>query len=486
MTLRTAPALLAAAALAGCAVGPDYDGPELDIEPAFSENADKDAALIAVGADIDKRWWERFEDETLSMLIEEARVHNLDLAIAASRIEEARALRGASLAAGLPQVSVENTGGRSRQSENAGGIGAAAAEIPSIPLEQDLFEAAFNASWEIDVFGRIRRRVNAADARLDAAVEDRRGLMVIVFAEVARNYVELRSLQNQLAVAKRNEAIARQSFELTELLETRGLGAEFDRVRARADLQETIAAQAALEAAQRSSVAALAVLVGKQPAELTASLLAPAQTPTHARAIPVGLPSDLIRRRPDVRAAERRLAAATEDVGGEIADLFPSFVLTGAFGGASTSVDQLFSSGSEAWNYAGIVRWPIFTGGLERAQIRAARAGLEGARASYELAVLTALGDVESALAVYVFAVKERDVLLTARADRARGLELAEMRYRAGLDDLFQLLDAQRRLISLESEIAAADAALLSSAVGVYKALGGGWEDASPDGAARM
>ena len=173
-------------------------------------------------------------------------------------------------------------------------------------------------------------------------------------------------------------------------------------------------------------------------------------------------------------------------MGGEIADLFPSFVLTGAFGGASTSVDQLFSSGSEAWNYAGIVRWPIFTGGLERAQIRAARAGLEGARASYELAVLTALGDVESALAVYVFAVKERDVLLTARADRERGLELAEMRYRAGLDDLFQLLDAQRRLISLESEIAAADAALLSSAVGVYKALGGGWEDVSPDGAARM
>ena len=476
MILRPASALFALAALAGCAVGPDYQGPELDIDPAFSEAASENDALIAIGPDIDKRWWESFEDETLTMLIEEARAHNLDLVIAASRIEEARALRGATIAAGLPQINVENAGGRSRQSENAGGIGAAAAEIPGIPLEQDLFEATFNASWEIDLFGRIRRRVNAADARLDAAVEDRRDLMVIVFAEVARNYVELRSLQNQLAVAKRNEAIARQSLELTELLETRGLGSEFDRVRARADLQETIAIQADLEAAQRSSAAALAVLVGKQPADLMTTLLAPAPTPTHAKVIPVGLPSDLIRRRPDVRAAERRLAAATEDVGGEIADLFPSFVLTGAFGGASTSVDQLFSSGSEAWNYAGIVRWPIFTGGLERAEIRAARAGLEGARASYELAVLNALNDVESALAVYVFAVKERDTLLTARTDRQRGLELAEMRYRNGLDDLFQLLDAQRRLINLESEIAAADAALLSSAVSVYKVLGGGWE----------
>lgn len=470
MTSKIAHLVIGLSALGACTVGPDYAPEPPASTIAFSAQVSDESALVALADPIEQAWWSRFGDPQLSALIERAAAHNDELAGAAARVAEARALRGQARASGLPSASADGAAGRSRQS-------ASTAAPPGIPLEQSIYETGFNASWEIDLFGRIQRRNEAAEARVEAAIEDRRDLMLVVFAETARAYVELRSLQTQLAVAQENEAVARRTLELTELLEGQALASEFDTVRARAALQETIAAQADLQAGQRSAAARIAVLVGAPPAELMTPLLEPSDRQLETGRIPVGLPADLIARRPDVRAAERRLAAATADIGAETADLYPTFSLTGTLGLAANSVDELFDTASEAWSYASIVEWPLFDGGRQRAERDAALARREAARAAFDAALLEALRDVEDSLAVYVFAVKEHETLLAARKDRERALELAELRFTAGLDDLFAVLEAQRRLAQLETAIAAAEAATLVAAVAVYKSLGGGWAE---------
>ena len=467
----------AAFLLGACAtLGPDYAPPQPATPDALTGLETLAPDLIAADP-VEVDWWARFDDPTLDGLIVEAAEKNRDVTVALARLRAAQSLTRATRARGLPRFGLDASAQRLRSSETAEGFG----PPPGVASTQNLFETALSASWEVDLFGRIARRVEAAEARRDAAQDDARGLLLIAQAETAAAYLELRSLQDQWRVARENEALAERTLELTDLLNENELAPEFDLVRARAEVSEAAARQEALIGAQRAVIARLAVLVGRRPDVLMDDLMVPQPHPVRLQSIPVGLPSDLLRRRPDVRAAERRLAAATADIGAEKADLFPSFSLTGGGGFQSADLDALFEDGSELWSLGGFLRWPIFDGGANRAEVAIAEAEAEAALAAYDAAVLTAFSDVEASLSIYVYAVRQLRSLEAARADRLRAYELAELRYRSGLDDLFATLEAQRRLTTLDAELAAARGDVLAATVGAYRALGGGWEEVLPE-----
>jgi NodT family efflux transporter outer membrane factor (OMF) lipoprotein len=431
-----------------------------------------DSEGIAAGEGVDPLWWTGFGDPQLTTLIEQALVSNYDLQAAASRIEEARAFRQTASALGRPQVEADGNGQRIRSSENARGFG----PPPGLPFEQNLYELGVSASWELDLFGRAARRREAADARVEVSVEDRRGLVLLVIAETASAYADMRNMQTRTIILQENEVAARRTLDATVLLTDRGLGSELDVVRARAELDDVRATIPPLLARERAAIASLAALTGRLPGELSGSLEPLGAAKLRERNIPIGLPSTLLRRRPDVRLAERRLAAETADIGAEIADLYPRFSLTGMIGLTSAIIGNLLNSGSDTFAFGGVMNWPLFSGGRERAEVDAARSGADVARAQYQAAVIEAFSDVEKALTTYVFARERRRRLVDTQANRSRTFELAELRYSAGLDDVFAVLETQRRLLGARDALAEADGEVLRSTVDLYRALGGGWE----------
>ncbi len=462
--------LAAVVLLAGCVVGPDYQQPDTAADAVFSGIVDE-SPMLAANAAIDERWWERFNDPTLSGLVDEAIATNTDIRAATARVAEAQAMRRVALAHTRPAADASAAASRSNLSE-AGNL------PPGAPVLFSLFDTSLSASWEPDFFGRLRRRVEAADARLDAEIEERRNVLLVVLSELTLNYADLRTAQDQYALAVENTEVARKTLELAELLHQNDLAGELDLVRARADLTELQAAQADFEAAEHAAAARVAVLVGSEAGDSIARLKTRSEHELAAPRIPVGLASDLLARRPDVRAVERRLAAASADIGAELAERLPSFSLTGGLGSQATDLSDLFSGPGETWDIAGVLGWPLFDGGRRRALVDAAESRYEALRAEYDGVVLAALGDVEAAFASYVFANRERATLEIARNDRQRALELARLRYEAELEDMFPLLDAQRRLLALETSIAAAARAEIVAAINVYRALGGGWSTA--------
>ncbi|MEO0501307.1 MAG: efflux transporter outer membrane subunit, partial [Pseudomonadota bacterium] len=456
----------------GCIrLGPDHERPE---PPLPADITTLPAAPELATFDVDERWWQRFEDPLLNALVQEAVTRNFDVAAAVARIRQARALRGVARGQGLPFLDADAAGSRQRGSTNAGGFG----PPPGVPVEQSIFDLGLSASWELDVFGRIARRVEAADARIEVAEEDRNGILLMVVADTVQNYAELRAAQAQRAIARENVNSTSRTLELTTLLVEQELSPQFDLVRARAELNAVQAEVFPFEAQIRANSAALAELTGRLPTEIIGRLIDPEPLPPIEGVLPTGLPSELLRRRPDIRLAERTLAAETADVGAEIADLYPRFNLMGMFGFSALSLDLLFDSGSDTFSFGGAVNWPIFNGGQLRAEIEEARAGREEARALYSAAVLGAFRDVDEALTAYVFADRERTVLAETVADRERALELARLRFEQGLDSLIVLLETQRQLTAARSALAASDRTLLVATVGVYRALGGGWQAA--------
>ncbi|MGX6646568.1 efflux transporter outer membrane subunit [Maricaulaceae bacterium MS644] len=462
---------LLVALVAGCAVGPDYAAPSRSVDMRFSDITLEDEALIDTSVAAEAAWWERFEDPRLTALIETAAGSNTDIRLAVHRVEEARASRAIARARGLPDLTGSSSASSLQSSETAGGLGAP----PGAPSNQNLFDLGLNLNWELDLFGRLGRLESAAQARLEASEEDRRAVMVAVFAELGIAYAELRGLQAQFDVAGRNIELASRSVELTQLLVERDLAREFDLVRARADVTELTARRHQLLSGQRAAAARIAVLTGQPPADVMDALLASGPQMSAVARIPVGLPSDLLSRRADIRAAERRLSAASEQIGVEMADLFPSFSLTGAAGLASANIEDLFDAGSQTGSLGVGFRLPIFNAGAQRAEITIARSRFGAAGADYDAAVLNALAEVEAALAAYIYTAREFDGLIEARRDRERAYELAQLRYRSNTDSLFPALDAGLRLTALNAEIAQKQQALLVVQVDVYRALGGGW-----------
>lgn len=458
-------------ALAACTVGPDYARPA-DI-PSGQWLAPADSAAV------DTDWWRSLNDPLLTELVDQAVARNLDLREAEARLREARANRDATAGQRLPQLNATGSITQDQLSEN-GQI--PLGNIPGFDRDFSLFEAGFDAAWEIDLWGRNARAVEAAGALAQAAEAARHETLMRVIAEVVRSYADLRGAQARLASATSDAEAQEGIARLVNERYRAGEAARFDWLRADAQGKSTRAAIAGIDADAKSAAWRLALLTGQPPEALADRLLAPAPMPQSPAIVAAGLRSDLLRRRPDIVQAERELAAATADVGVANADLFPRISLLGSIGQQARSSGDLFSGGSTRFSIGPSLHWPIFSGGTIRANIRAANARADASAARYERAVLTALSDSETALNRYAAAQLTRAQREAARGQTAEALDLARQRFRAGEDDLIVLLDAQSAYSAAERLSIDARAAELQALVSLYKALGGGWESVPPAG----
>jgi len=454
--------VMAAVLLAGCAVGPDYRQPAT--APAVIASAQQPQfAPVAPQA----QWWGEFGDSELDGLVRRALAANLDLAAAAARVRAARAVFSGSRYDLAPHVPL--TASYDKGESQQPGFGTA-----RIPVASD--QLGFDAQWELDLFGHVRRSIEAAHADLGVQQAEQRGAGVSVAAEVARNYFVLRGTQTRLDVARRNFDSERQTEELTRVRYQGGRVSELDLERAHARLMATRASIPPLEAQEQQAKYRLAVLLGLRPGALDAELQ-PAEIRPFATALPVGDTGALLRQRPDVAASERRLAAASARVGVATAELFPRVTVSGFAGFLSGDVGQLFSTSgandARAWSVTPTVSWAALDFGSVHARLRGRRAELDEARALYEQTVLTALEETENAFVAYA---KEQSALASlteqARAS-AHAAELADLQYRAGVADFLTLLDAQRTQLEAEDALAEAQTEVNVRAVAIYKALGG-------------
>lgn len=458
----------------GCMVGPDFTSPQVQPPGQWSE-----LPQSGVAADLTEviDWWKLFKDDQLNSLIDRAVAANLDLKLAGSRIIEARALRGVTAASLYPNVDASATYSRLRSSGTATSVvsGADGDEFVSA-REKDLFEAGFDATWEVDIFGRLRRKVQAADADIAAAEWDRRDVLVVLLSEVARNYVELRGTQKRISILKENIELQRKSLELTRGRLEAGLGNELDVAQAEALLTTTESQVPALEAAVKAAIHRLGVLLALGPEALLPELTGETPIPPAPPLVPVGLPSDLLRRRPDIRKSEMQLAAATARVGVATADLFPTFSLTGFLGLQSANLEYFVRPDSFLWNVGPTIKWPVFDAGRIRANIQVQNAREQQALLTYQKTVLQSFEDVENALVAYAKEQQRRRSLMAAVDANRRSADISSALYAEGLVDFLNVLVSQRALSQSEDELVQSDQRVSTDLVALFKALGGGWQ----------
>jgi outer membrane protein, multidrug efflux system len=457
---------------AGCVVGPDYhpagaNAPADWIQPEADGVADR--------ASTPSSWWSSFNDVELDSLIQRAARSNLDLRMAEARLRQARAVRGGTAADFWPSIDASGSYARAKQSQNQPLIGALPLP-PNFPFEYSIYQAGFDASWEIDIFGSKRRALEAATAEWEGAIEARNDAMISLLSEVARNYVELRGSQQRLGIAQRDLELQQEATELTRARFQGGVATELDVTREAALLAAQQSAIPPLETALRSAMYALAVLLGQQPGELVAELSPVANVPPVPPKVPIGLPSDLLRRRPDVRRAERQLAAETARIGVAKAEWFPKISLTGDAGTESVSLSNWFDPGSRFWSIGPSVQWNALDFGRVRAQVRAQTAVQEAALATYQKAVLVSLQEAENAIVAYAQEQNRHRALADEVADNRRSLDMANSLFAAGRVNFLDVLDARRSLYQSDDLLAVSDQAVSLDLIALYKALGGGWE----------
>ena len=461
---------------AGCSVGPDYRRPET-AAPAVWQEAQQTGIDTQAGELAE--WWKEFRDPVLDGLAERAVKNNLDLRIAEARVREERASLAATSAGLWPTLDVSGSYSRNRASQNAVGSptqGAVAVPFGGRQLEQNFYQTGFDSSWEIDVFGGTRRQIEAAEAILQASIEERRGVLVTLLGDVARNYIDLRGLQRRLAVAQENLRAQQDTLGLTKVRFDAGLASDFEVAQSEGQVNTTAAQIPALQSALKQAAYRVDVLLGTQPGTSWDELAKVAPIPALPPQAHVGLPADLLRRRPDIRSAERQVAAATAQVGAATADLYPRFSLLGNIGLQSISASDWFSAQSRFWSIGPTISWPVFDAGRIRATIEIRNAQQEQALRQYEKSVLTAFEDVENALVNYGNEQTRYRSLLEAAAANRRALQMANDLYIQGLVPFLNVLDAQRTLYATESDLAQSEANMASNLVALYKALGGGWE----------
>lgn len=452
---------LIALLLSGCAaVGPDYQPPQTPVPTQWHGAQDtgvRDAVVLA-------QWWQQFGDPVLDGLIADALIANTDLATAQAKLREARARRDLSRAGLSPSV---NASGSASRSDGSRGTGSGAT--------RNLFSAGFDASWEPDIFGGTRRGVEAAEADLQASGETLRDTRVSLVAEVGRNYVDLRTVEQRLAIAQANLAAQAETYDLTRWRQQAGLVSQLDEAQALTALEQTRAALPVLRTAISEARNRLAILLGRAPGELDARLAANQTIPIATEAVSTGIPADTLRQRPDVRAAERQLAAQTARLGEAEAARYPSFKLSGSLGLESLALGSLVGSSAATHSLLAGITAPIFDAGRIRSNIAVQDALLEQSRLGYQSAVLTALEEVENALTSLANA-RQRQTQLARATDSARStLELARNRYAAGLIDFQAVLDSQRTLLTLDDQLASGTGETSNAQIRLYKALGGGW-----------
>lgn len=468
---RTLPAALAASLLIGgcAAVGPDYRAPDMPVPAAWSHRPDASATGAMLDPASLSRWWQQLDDPLLTGLIEEALANSPDLRGARAKLREARARRDLASADRLPAVTASAGASRAKSSAQTGSGGTASR-----------YDAGFDASWELDLFGGQRRALEAAQADLDAGVADLDAARVTLAAEVARNYVELRSAQQRLAIARDNLASQGDTLQITDWRNQAGLASTLDVEQARTTREQTRAQVPVLETTLAQAGNRLAILLGKAPGSLHDRLDAPAGIPAPPKQLAIGIPADTLRQRPDVLAAERRLAAQTARIGVAEAARRPSLALSGSIGLEALSTGGLTAAGALARSVAASIAGTVFDGGRLRQQVEIQDALREQTTVAYEQAVLTALEDVENALVSLGNAQRRRDALDVAWESARNAALLAQHRYAAGLTDFQSVLDTSRTVLSVEDSRASAQADQTTALIQLYKALGGGWRaDAS-------
>ncbi|MCA5972934.1 TolC family protein [Pseudomonas syringae pv. syringae] len=448
-------------ALAACAVGPDYQAPvtaPAKLASAAQGNYDR--------SKVDRVWWQQFEDPTLNKLVARSLDGNRDLRVAFARLKSARAIRDDVANDVMPVVT-------SRASSDIG-----KGQQPGITerrVNSERYDLGLDMAWEVDLFGRIQRQLEASDADQDAAEANLYQLQVTLIAEVVDAYGQLRGAQLREAIARDNLKNQQSSQDVTTQLRDAGVGNELDVVRAEARLAAVEATVPQLQAEQARQRNRIATLLGERPENLSADL-SPSKLPAIAKALPIGDPTQVLRNRPDIRAAERQLAASTARIGVATADLFPRVSLSGFLGFTAGRGSQIGSSAARAWSLGPSITWAAFDLGSVRAQIRSADADAEGALANYEQQVLLALEESENAFSDYDKR-QQRLVSLMRQSDASRSAaRLASVQYREGTADFLVLLDAERERLAAEDAQAQAEIELYRGIVAIYKALGGGWQ----------
>ena len=466
--------LCATLCLAGCMVGPDYQKPPTEPGQTFANAAQPE---FKTGG-IEGAWWKQFKDARLTRLIELAIANNRDLRAAEANLRQARALF---LDAGLDLL--PHITGHANYTEQRRSF-AALNRRNFVPRDLNLYNTGFDAFWEIDIFGRIRRNMQAREAEIESAEAERRSVIISVVSEVARNYFELRGHQNQLSVAQKNAENQQHTLDLTQERLDAGIGTELDTSRAKAQLDTTLATIPPIDSLIHQDIHRIGVLTGQLPAALAAELLPPAPLPNLPELVRIGKPAELLRRRPDIRSAERDLAAATASIGVATADLFPRVSFNGTFALESQSLAGLGAAGSDAYVFGPRISWAALNLGQVYARIRAADAGAESTLAQYEQTVLNALEETENTLVNYNRIRARQALLASAAAESLKAYQLVHLRFDDGVEDFLNVLDTERRLLEDQRQLAQSQTATATSLVALYKALGGGWEEfgAPPEG----
>jgi multidrug efflux system outer membrane protein len=465
-------ALALALAAAGCALGPNYKRPEVPTPPTWREIPVAEAQSLANTA-----WWELFDDPQLQELIRVALVENKDLKIAVERIEEARARYGFTKADLWPKLDLSATAGRLRF--NTGSLihtPDGDAGVPAEGTETAIYAVSADVSWELDFFGRIRRATEAQNALFLGTLEARRSTVLALVADVAEAYFELRDIDRRLEVARRTIESRREYLQLAKDRFEGGVTAEIDFRQAEAELRRVETVVFDLERLIVLKENELSVLLGRNPGPiLRGRSLEEQKLPA---AVPTGLPSELLDRRPDIREAEQTLAAATANIGEAKALLFPRIALTGSYGTASTDFDTLFEGPSKSWNIIGNLLQPIFNAGKNRRRVEVTESRQRQLLYAYERAILEAFRETEDALVTYTKTGEQQQAQTSRVMAERKVLELAELRYKGGVAAYLEVLDAQRSLFDAELAQAQTIGTHLVSLVRLYKALGGGWPSA--------
>ncbi len=456
--------VLLAVLVSGCAVGPDFIKPEPVMPDAWHQKLT--SGSTASEEDL-QDWWEKFNDPVLNTLIERAAAGNFDLTIALERVNEARSLLGIAAGERFPDINGNGNITRARYGEDF--------PAPSFDSNRtdNYYSTGLDAFWEIDLWGRVRRQVEATEQNMYASIENYRDVLVVLYAEVALNYIELRTLQQQLHYAEANTALQRETLQLTEDRLKAEIAPELDVEQAKLNLYRTESNIPLYKQAIVRAINRLGVLLGEQSQDLHAELAASATIPTPAPSVFVGIPADILRQRPDIRSAERTLASQTARIGVATADLYPSFSLVGTMGFEATA--DLFDSTNRYWSLGPQFRWNIFDGGRVRSRIQGADARAMQALAGYEQTVLLALEEVENSMVAFEQESNRRSILDKSVAAAQKSADLVRTLYITGLTDFQRLLDMERDLFQQQDLLAASQGSVSQNLVRLYKALGGGW-----------
>ncbi len=448
-----------------CTLGPDYSLPDFSFSSLYQQ--DEQTKMHFPTTEVQQQWWKSFNDETLNQLIAQATENNHDLRIAIANVDEAKALRGNAKRALFPSFSLDGDASKTKSSKkvsnssNSGGG------------ESDRFTVEGGVLWETDVFGRLKRSLEAETARLEAEEATKHGVMLSVISEVARNYFEVRGLQKRIEVTTHNIEVLREVEHLAKARLKSGVGTNLDISQAKGERQSFESRLPNLRAEMKAGIFRLSVLSGKTPEHYLELLSKTKPMPNVPDIIPVGLRSDILKNRPDIAVAERELAAATADIGTAIAERYPDISLTGAVGSSARLFGDLFTSGAGTFSLGSSLSWRLFDGGHI---VEARKASQRAAIATYEKTILNALEEVEASLIRYGSEWQTLKALEAAKKTRQEGFRIAKLRYKEGEEDFLSILDSERSLVLAEDAVIQSEIALLTHLTTLYKALGGGWQ----------